>query len=183
MAELQERCWPGDDMLVGELSAALGEPEGARLSGVRPRPLRPVAVDLEELAGFLDGDPRQGSGVVDLSTGVVWPPGVFEFADVPAELDEANEEFDPDRWLSYWPDSGEGYRDMLDFTEMVRDGRWKDRLSHALEGRGAFRRFRDIISTCDDQIDRWRALAATANAKSAPAMTFGAWLAQLTGTT
>lgn len=155
VAELQERCWPGDDILVGELSAALGETGGAR-PGSRSRPLQPVAVDLEELAGFLDGDPRQGSGVVDLSTGVVWPPGVFEFADVPAELDEDNEEFDPDRWLSYRPDSGEGYRDMLDFTETVRDGRWKDRLRHALDGRGAFRRFRDILDDAPEgYLRRW----------------------------
>jgi hypothetical protein len=153
---LRERCWPGDDVLAGELSEALGETADAGPSGPGPWPLRPVAVDLEELAQFLDGDPRQGSGVVDLSTGMVWPPGVFEFADRPAELDEDGEDFDPDRWLSYRPDSGEGYRDMVEFTDMVRDGRWRDRLWRALDGRGPFRRFRDVLEDAPEgYLRRW----------------------------
>jgi hypothetical protein len=40
-----------------------------------------------------------------------------------------------------------------------------------------------IIEICGDQDDRWQALAAVANTKPAPAMTFGAWLAQLTAST
>lgn len=40
-----------------------------------------------------------------------------------------------------------------------------------------------IIEICGDRLDRWQALAAMANAKAAPSMTFGTWLAQLTART
>src|SRR5712691_8348591 len=41
--------------------------------------------------------------------------------------------------------SGEGYRDMEDFIARVRDPRARDLLQRAIEGRGAFRRFKDTL--------------------------------------
>ena len=54
IAELRERGWDGDDELADQLDALLGT--GAT------RLLRPLPVDLEELAGVLEGDPLSGSG-------------------------------------------------------------------------------------------------------------------------
>jgi hypothetical protein len=39
-------------------------------------------------------------------------------------------------------DSHEGYRDMEDFISTVKDERLLDRLWQAIQGRGAFRRFK-----------------------------------------
>jgi predicted nucleotidyltransferase len=41
--------------------------------------------------------------------------------------------------------SGEAYGDMEDFVDRVRDPRARDLLARAIEGRGAFRRFKDTL--------------------------------------
>jgi hypothetical protein len=150
---LQERGAAGDDVLVLELQVALGEPA---VSGQISWPLTPVPVRLDDLAECLDGDPLQGSGAIDLVTGNLYHPGSLEW-DRPEELDEDSESFDPDRWLFFQPASGEGYRDMVDFTTALPDGPLQERLSRALEGRGAFRRFRDVLydHTPEVQVKRW----------------------------
>src|SRR6266496_4564823 len=84
IAGLRERNAAGDDVLVLELQAALGEPTESEHP---PWPLTPVPVSLGELAGCLDGDPLQGHGAVDLLTGDIYPPGTLEY-DRPEELDE-----------------------------------------------------------------------------------------------
>ncbi|GAA1579350.1 hypothetical protein GCM10009789_36320 [Kribbella sancticallisti] len=136
-----------------ELLAALGQPI---TNEQVPWPLTAVPVDLEMLADFLDGDPLQGNGVVDLLTGDVYPPGVLDW-DRPEELDENSDSFDPDRWLHFQPESGEGYRDMCDFAVNLPEGELRDRLLPALDGRGAFRRFRNALDddAYRDQLTNW----------------------------
>jgi hypothetical protein len=57
-AALRLRAWAGADVLAGQLEAALGR---------CPTPLlRPLAVDLEELASMLEGDLVYGGGRIDL---------------------------------------------------------------------------------------------------------------------
>lgn len=65
VAALRERSWEGDDVLADQLEAWLG-------SGV-VRDLRPLPVDLDELAGILEGDPVYGGRRIDLAGGEVWP--------------------------------------------------------------------------------------------------------------
>jgi hypothetical protein len=65
IAALRQRDWEGDDVLADQLDALLG-------SGAMPD-LRPLPVDLDELAGLLEGDPMYGGGRVDLATGEIWP--------------------------------------------------------------------------------------------------------------
>jgi hypothetical protein len=49
----------------------------------------------------------------------------------------------------------EGYRDMEDFTLTVQDQRLQDRLWAAIRGRGAFRRFKDLLYTYPAEQERW----------------------------
>nr|MDT0664132.1 hypothetical protein [Micromonospora sp. DSM 115978] len=54
------------------------------------------------------------------------------------------------------PESSHGYRDMRDFTESLTDRSLQDRLRRALDGRGAFRRFRDVLHDSDDAfLQQW----------------------------
>jgi uncharacterized protein YciI len=152
---LRERDWAGDEVLVLELRAALGETVEPDEHRPKPWPLTPVPVWLRELAGCLDGDPTQGRGAIDLRTGDVYHPGSLE-GEPPDELDEESDSSDPDRWLTFRPESGEGYRDMLDFAADLPEGRLRERLFRALDGRGAFRRFRDVLQEAPEpHLARW----------------------------
>ncbi|MEU1181343.1 UPF0158 family protein [Streptomyces sp. NPDC005820] len=130
---LQERGFRGDEELVDRLRAGVA----AILL------LRPLAVDLEMLAMLLEGDPAESGGRIDLSTGECWPAFTDELGPGP----EADEDDDPERWL-YVPALGSraGYRDMELFIEEVGDATLANRLRIAIGGRGAFRRFKDVLA-------------------------------------
>ncbi|MEP6666195.1 MAG: UPF0158 family protein [Nocardioidaceae bacterium] len=145
VSALRVRGWPGDEELADALEARLG-------TGVI-RLLRPLAVDLEELALVLEGDPVHGGGRIDLRTGEVWPQAAIEYAE---ELGEDDECEDSGRWL--WIEcegSRAGYRDMEWFISDLGDPDIADRLSIAISGREVFRRFKDVLSRSPDLMERW----------------------------
>ncbi len=145
---LRERDWEGDAELAEGIEATLG-------TGPVPL-LRPLPVDLDELAGVLEGDPVTGGGRIDLRTGEVWPQPALEYAEETGDLEEGDEE----RWL--WVEcegSRAGYRDMELFIAAVEDPGQADRLGVAIEGRGAFRRFKDVLSRWPELLDRWYAFS------------------------
>lgn len=145
---LRDRDWEGDEELADGLDAALRR-------GPTPM-LRPLPVDLEELAMILEGDPVSGGGRVDLSTGDVWPQPSLEYAEEAGELDED----DSDGWLwVHCEGSRSGYRDMVQFIDKVDDPALADRLDRAITGRGAFRRFKDTLSAQPELMTRWHAFS------------------------
>ncbi|MFF4484204.1 hypothetical protein ACFY1A_45510 [Streptomyces sp. NPDC001520] len=132
-AALHMRNGEGDEVLADQLDAAIG--------GTAPF-LRPLPVDLEELSGLLEGDPAWGGGWVDLNTGEC----------LPATADSG------DLWYGVAPeDTGQrlhvacagshaAYRDMEDFIAVLDDRSLADALATAIRGRGAFRRFKDVLA-------------------------------------
>jgi len=144
-AELRSRDWEGDVELAEALEARLG---------IGPvRLLRPIAVDLDELAMVLEGDPAQGGGRIDLRTGEVWPAAAIEYAQESGDLDDDDDE---DRWL--WvtcEGSRDGYRDMELFTALLDDADLAARLERALTGRGVFRRLKDVLAESPTDLQRW----------------------------
>ena len=144
---LRERGWDGDDELADQLGALLG-------TGPTPL-LRPLPVDLEELAGVLEGDPTFGGGRLDLLTGQVWPQAAIDYARETGEEDD-DESDDADRWLwVHCEGSRAGYHDMVQFIGTIDDPDRADRLGIAIEGRGAFRRFKDVLARWPGELDRW----------------------------
>ncbi|MDX3638623.1 UPF0158 family protein [Streptomyces sp. MB09-02B] len=135
LGALQERGFRGDEELADRLRAAAGD-------AAIPF-LRPLAVDLEMLAMLLESDPAESGGRVALSTGECRPA----LTDEPGPGPEAEEDDDPERWL-YVPALGSraGYRDMELFIEEVGDATLANRLRIAIGGRGAFRRFKDVLA-------------------------------------
>jgi hypothetical protein len=147
MRELKERGWDGDDELADQLDALLG-------TGPTPL-LRPLPVDLDELAGVLEGDPTFGGGRLDLLTGQVWPQAAIDYARETGEEDD-DESDDADRWLwVHCEGSRAGYHDMVQFIGTIDDPDRADRLGIAIEGRGAFRRFKDVLARWPGELDRW----------------------------
>ncbi|WP_269432740.1 UPF0158 family protein [Gordonia sp. HS-NH1] len=133
--QLDRRGEAGDAELAEELLAILrGE----------PAPGRPIAVDLEMLSDEMEGDPnRSTGGLIDLSTGFVYNDEMLD----PGVLDEEIDvEEDPDRWLRFdCIGSRDSWLDMADFATRTSDPDLRSRLERAIEGRGAFRRFRDVV--------------------------------------
>lgn len=146
---LRERSWQGDVELADSIDALLG-------TGPTPL-LKPLPVDLAELAVVLEGDPISGGGRIDLRTGEVWPQPAIEYAEEMGELDE-DDDADDERWL--WVEcegSRAAYADMEDFIDAVEDPDRADRLAIAIQGRGAFRRFKDVLSRWPELLERWYA--------------------------
>lgn len=146
---LGERGWEGDHELAEVLRGAVS----GRLSD-RPE----LAIDLDELSGVLEGDPAHGGGRIDLRTGEVWPELAFQdyASDEPDELDED----DPDRWLAVWPEgSRDGYHDMVAFAESREDPTLAAMLEVALDGRGAFRRFKNVLYDYPQDREEWFAFS------------------------
>ncbi|MGM0386203.1 MAG: UPF0158 family protein [Actinomycetota bacterium] len=150
VVELRERGWWGDYHLAEALDARLG-------NGPTPL-LRPLPVDLEDLASILEGDPVHGGGRIDLTNGEVWHQSTIEYAEEVGELDP--EEDDPERWLYVECEgSRDGYRDMEEFIELVDDERLAGRLEVAISGRGAFRRFKDVLWDQQEPLTLWYAFS------------------------
>ncbi len=144
-AALRERCWDGDEDLADQLQAALGR-------GATPL-LRALPVDLEELASLLEGDPLYGGGRIDLRSGACWPHSL-EYGE------DDGDENDEDRWLHVARlGSREGYRDMELFIATVEDPAIADRLQIAITSKGAFRRFKDVLSRWPQELQRYYLLS------------------------
>ena len=117
------------------------------------RSTRPIA-DID-LAGVVEalGD---NSG----ETGWWYDPtnGQVEMAVSDSYLMDASDEDEPyERGLVPIEPIGsrDAYRDMVEFSKSVADARASDLLLRALEGRGAFRRFRDTLHEFPDLRERW----------------------------
>jgi hypothetical protein len=139
---LRHRDWDGDAELADQLDPSNSDPG--------PAPLRPLPVDLEQLAAVLEGDPRDGGGRIDLTTGDVWPQAAFDYEDEDEDEDETP------RWL--WVDgngSRASYHDMAEFITTVPDPDLADRLERAIHGKGAFGRFKNQLAHHPTTFDRW----------------------------
>lgn len=139
IAGLQYRDWPGDEALI-EL------PAGTVTGRV------PLAVELDTLGDVLSD---QRGGYIDLRAGTVWPAELVEDGEVDGL--EPFKESDPELWLDV-PGEGnrDAYADMVHFTAQVRDRRARDDLAAALEGNGAFRRFRAALDRHETYRVHWR---------------------------
>lgn len=136
----------GDDVLAEDLLAHLrSEPLAGRV----------LTVDLDMLSTALEQDPHMSmGGYLDLQTGEVYDESATDPGMVGEDLALDVEE-EPERWLSFdCSGSRDGWRDMAEFAGRQRDEALRERLERAIEGRGAFRRFRDLVHD-EDLADQW----------------------------
>lgn len=113
-------------------------------------------VDLQELcAAYADYSP-DNRYYLDLETGEVLYLSEFMDEGVAEELESRIVEGCRGRYVSVpCESSGEGYRDMEDFIVTVVDAGARERLFEAISGRGAFRRFRDVLLDYPELRERW----------------------------
>jgi hypothetical protein len=76
----------------------------------------------------------------------VWPQSAIDYARETGESDD-DESDDADRWL-WVPCEGSraGYHDMVQFIGTIDEPARANRLEIAIQGRGAFRRFKDELA-------------------------------------
>ncbi|MGN6607168.1 MAG: UPF0158 family protein [Jatrophihabitans sp.] len=153
VAALRRRGVPGDQELADSIDAALGVSDGVPA-------LTPLAADLDMLAELLDGGPDSEGGRLDLTTGESWPEYTFDpglgLLDEDEEDEDEDAPKDDGRWLyveSYG--SRYAYRDMVDFAATRSDERLRRRLEFALDGRGAFGRFKDALFDRPEDREEW----------------------------
>ncbi len=134
---LSDRDATGDAVLSEDLLALLRE---------TPLAVRHLNVELLDVAAELDGPEDQPSGYLDLSTGEVVPHSLTDAAETGEDYAVDIEE-DPDRWLLLERQGPrDAWTDMADFVEGLAVSEARRRLEQAIQGRGAFRRFREVVA-------------------------------------
>lgn len=128
-------------------------------------------IDWGELEMAFDNGSYEMSFYLDLETGKVPmvtdedrmyiedPPDILpDWQRQAVEQAAAIAEGEDERFLSVpMRDSHEGYRDMERFIATVASPSLRDRLDRAISGRGAFRRFRDVLAEHPPEETRWYA--------------------------
>jgi hypothetical protein len=144
-AALRSRGWEGDGELALQLDAARGATAPAAHTAEIP-------VDLELLSDVLEGGLDSVGGRLNLTSGEVWPETVL--TDVwPDDEDELP---DDDHWLYVEPiGSRPAYLDMTDFIATRSSSDLRVRLEIAVDGRGAFGRFRRVLDDWPQDRDDW----------------------------
>jgi hypothetical protein len=116
---------------------------------------RRIKIDMGEVLYALENSDYETSYFLDLDTGHL--ELIQENLDLP-EQDEVKKKIDsqPDRYEKV-PEAEprDGYQDMLEFTETLTDNRLRELLLVALNGRGAFRRFKDVLFSHPAERERW----------------------------
>ena len=148
--QLRDRQWDGDAELADALEAVVAR---------RPSPLQPLPVELADVGEALS-EPAGTENYLDVHTGTVWFHTMSDFG----VADDLDVDFsDEDRWLFL---SGEGsteaYRDLRRFIGTVEDADLAARLTLAIEGRGAFGRFRSVLEHDPSEFTRWHRFDADA---------------------
>jgi hypothetical protein len=82
-------------------------------------------------------------------------PVLRAFGELP-DKEADDDEIDLDRYVEIpKQDSRDGYEDMVDFAETVTNPHLRDLLAVALRGKGAFRRFKDVLFGYPAERERW----------------------------
>jgi hypothetical protein len=114
--------------------------------------LDPERVNLEELGTALEDRTPETSWWIHPGTGEVVPHVPVEYSGV----DESEDDLEDAGWARIEPTEGrEGYRDMADFTAGVQHRRAAELLDRAINGRGAFRRFKNTLFEFPEVRDQW----------------------------
>ena len=109
----------------------------------------PIDLDLVQTA-FEDRD-GDGRWFLDGETGEVLRLNEGDDDELADQIDEGGE-----RYIAIpYQGSDASYRDMAEFIDSVNDNRMHALLKVAINGRGAFRRFKDVLQEHPQERERW----------------------------
>lgn len=112
-------------------------------------------IDIDELCSAMENSSYENEYYLDLKTGeILFLSEYMDDEETRKLRDQIEEESD-----RYEPipkaESHEGYEDMQDFIATVEDERLAELLEVAINGRGAFRRFKDVLLRYPEERERW----------------------------
>jgi hypothetical protein len=148
----------------GDLGPEERERFAARLAGdvpARSGAGRRVAVDWDDLEMALAGNPGSWTYYLDVRSGEVQMVPIDRLDDEGTWLsrEELDDRIDAGHLIPVEPlGASVEYGWMAEFTATVEDARLRDRLGAALDGRGAFRRFKSVLLEAPAERQRWFAL-------------------------
>ena len=114
-----------------------------------------LRVDLDELCEAMENSSYENDYYLDLETGEIL--FLSEYMD-DEETEKLRERIDdaPERYETIpKAESHEGYEDMRDFIASVENEHLAELLEVAINGKGAFRRFKDVLSGYPEERERW----------------------------
>jgi hypothetical protein len=117
--------------------------------------LKRVPVDLSELEWAMT-DHSENDYFLDTETGEIEVISVNMDSDEREEIADRLDDAPIGRYVRIDPlGSRAEYGDMVDFADNVQDKALRRRLEVALDGRGAFRRFKDVFADFPEERQRW----------------------------
>jgi hypothetical protein len=114
-----------------------------------------LKINLDELCSAMDDSSYEHDYYLNLETGEILL--ISDYMD-DEESDNLSDRIDEDtERYEQIPkaESYEGYRDMEDFIATVKDDHLAELLEVAINGKGAFRRFKDVLARYLDERERW----------------------------
>ena len=113
-----------------------------------------LKIDIDELCNAMEDHSFDNEYYLDLETGEILFVSEYmndEVIDIKNRIEEEYERFEQIPQVK----SYEGYRDMEDFIATVDNNRLVDLLEVAIQGKGAFRRFKDVLLNYPDEEEKW----------------------------
>jgi hypothetical protein len=114
-----------------------------------------LKIDLGELSDAMEDNSYEHEYYLDTETGELLMLSADMDVEEAGELRDRIDE-EPDRYKALAKvSSHEGYRDMEEFIEAVEDDHLRELLEVAINGRGAFRRFKDLLARFPEEREDW----------------------------
>lgn len=114
-----------------------------------------LKIDLDELCSVMEDSSHEDEYYLDLETGEILLISDYmddeEIGKLKDQIDEDSDRYEriPEA------ESHDGYEDMVDFIATVKDERLAELLEVAINGKGAFRRFKDVLLNYPEERERW----------------------------
>ena len=112
-------------------------------------------IDIEELCEAMEDSSYEHEYYLDLDNGeILFLSEYMDDEETRKLKDQIEEDFDRYERIPE-AKSHEGYEDMVDFIATVKDEHLAELLEVAINGKGAFRRFRDVLLNYPEERERW----------------------------
>jgi hypothetical protein len=120
------------------------------------RELRRLPVNLEDLCAALDDGSFEHQYFLDTETGdVIFVPEMYGDEDMQQQLADIDAD-ETGRYVQVpSAESSGGYRDMEEYIAALPDERLQELLEVAIRGKGAFRRFKDVLARDPGALRHW----------------------------